>query len=918
MKKKILVLILLALVLIGTSILTFGKKEPVDFSADVKPILNKHCITCHGGVKKNGGLSFLFENEAFAKAESGKSAIIRGDGEHSELIKRLISDDPELRMPYNAPKLNDDEIDILKRWIDEGAKWGEHWAYTTPKETEVPKPFSLLSIFGVKPKGVNNTIDFFVLDKMKEKKLSFADEADKALLLRRVYLDLIGIPPSLAEIQAFEADQRDDAYTRRVDSLLASQKYGEKWASWWLDMARYADTKGYEKDGSRTIWTYRDWVIKALNQDMPYDEFTIEQLAGDLLPEPTKDQLIATAFHRNTMNNDEGGTDSEEFRMAAVLDRLNTTYQVWLSTTFECVQCHSHTYDPFKFEEYYKSLAFFNNTRDEDTQGDHPKLRFYTAQDEKRIDSIKRWLSTTGNTSLVKSTDLFLHTLEPKVHAHYSDQIVDGALYDTKWLGVRTGGSARLRAINLDNKQQFFMNFWTGAVGGKLEIHLDKPSGPILAVIDLPSTNGRQVIQSPISATRGVHDLYLVFKNPSVAHGQPICMIEWFAFRENFPHEKSLDNMNFQKTFLQLVNMQPEGVPIMIENPKDMHRKTNVFIRGNRLSLGAEVQPTVPASLNSFPKGAQRNRLGFAQWIVSKENPLTARTLVNRVWAQLFGRGLVEPLGDMGTQSIPPIHRELLDYLALDLMNTKKWSIKKLIREMVLSGTYKQSSSLNNSNFEKDPQNYYLARGPRFRLSAEQIRDQALAVSGLLSNKMYGPSVMPYQPDGVWMTVYSGESWAKSAGEDQYRRGIYTFLKRTSPYPSFVSFDASSREVCLVDRIRTNTPLQALATLNDPVYLEAAKHLGAIMEKEGNGNLRNGIRVGYKRAMLKDADEKKLKELEHLYQKALIDFSKKPDSAAKFLNEDLAKSNVKVLPSKAAYMLVANAVLNLDEFLTKS
>ncbi|HAT91802.1 MAG TPA: hypothetical protein DCS36_05265, partial [Sphingobacterium sp.] len=279
---------------------------------------------------------------------------------------------------------------------------------------------------------------------------------------------------------------------------------------------------------------------------------------------------------------------------------------------------------------------------------------------------------------------------------------------------------------------------------------------------------------------------------------------------------------------------------------------------------------------------------------------------------------LVEPLGDMGTQSIPPIHRELFDYIALDLMNTKKWSVKKLIREIVLSGTYKQSSSLNNSNFEKDPQNYYLARGPRFRLSAEQIRDQALAVSGLLSNKMYGPSVMPYQPDGVWMTVYSGESWVKSAGEDQYRRGIYTFLKRTSPYPSFVSFDASSREVCLVDRIRTNTPLQALATLNDPVYLEAAKHLGTIMEKEGNGNLRNGIRVGYKRAMLKDADEKKLKELEHLYQKALVDFSKKPDSAAKFLNEDLAKSNVKVLPSKAAYMLVANAVLNLDEFLTKS
>lgn len=913
-----MVLILLALVLIGTSFLTFGKKEPVDFSAEVKPILNKHCITCHGGVKKNGGLSFLFENEAFAKAESGKPVIIRGDAEHSELVKRLIADDPELRMPYNAPKLNDDEIDILKRWIDEGAKWGEHWAYTLPKETEVPKPFSLLGLFGVKPKGVNNAIDFFVLDKLKEKKLSFSDEADKASLLRRLYLDLIGIPPSLAEIQAFEADRSKEAYSRRVDSLLSSPKYGEKWASWWLDMARYADTKGYEKDGSRSIWTYRDWVIKALNKDMPYDEFTIEQLAGDLLPDPTKDQLIATAFHRNTMNNDEGGTDSEEFRMAAVLDRLNTTYQVWLSTTFECVQCHSHTYDPFKFEEYYKSLAFFNNTRDEDTQGDHPKLRFYTSQDEKRIDSIKRWLSTTGNSSLVKSADLFLHTLEPKIHAHYSDQIVDGALYDTKWLGVRSGGSARLKGITLDHKQQFFMNFWTAEVGGKMEIHLDKPTGPILTTVDLPNTSGRQVIQSPINTTQGVHDLYLVFKNPSVAKGQPICMIEWFAFRENFPYEKSLENSNFQKTFLQLVNMQPESVPVMIENPKDMHRKTNVFIRGNRLSLGAEVEPAVPASLNAFPKGAKPNRLGFAQWIVSKDNPLTARTLVNRVWAQLFGRGLVEPLGDMGTQSIPPIHRELLDYLALDLMNSKKWSIKKLIREIVLSGTYKQSSSLNNSNLEKDPQNYYLARGPRFRLSAEQIRDQALSVSGLLSSKMYGPSVMPYQPEGVWMTVYSGESWVKSAGEDQYRRGVYTFLKRTSPYPSFVSFDASSREVCLVDRIRTNTPLQALATLNDPVYLEAAKHLGAIMQKEGNGNPRNSIGIGYRHAMLRDADEKKITALEGLYKKALLDFSRKPEAAAKFLDENLSKNNVKTLPSKAAYMLVANAMLNMDEFLTKS
>ncbi len=918
MNRKLLVLALLALAITCIAIFTFSKKEAVDFSADVKPILNKHCITCHGGVKKNGGLSFLFENEAFAKAESGKAAIIPGDAEHSEFMKRLISDDPELRMPYNAPKLNDEEIDILKRWIDEGAKWGEHWAYTLPKEVDVPKPFSFAGLFGIKPKGVNNNIDYFVQDKLKVKSLTIADEADRTTLLRRVYLDLIGVPPTLAETQAFIEDQSDDAYARRVDSLLASSRYGEKWASWWLDMARYADTKGYEKDGSRNIWPYRDWVIKALNKDMPYDEFTVEQLAGDLLPEPTKDQLIATAFHRNTMNNDEGGTDSEEFRMAAVLDRLNTSYQVWLSTTFECVQCHSHTYDPFKFEEYYKSLAFFNNTRDEDTQGDHPKLRFYTAQDEKRIDSIKHWLAANGNGNVVKSADLFLHTLEPKVHAHYSDQIVDGALYDTKWLGVRNNGSARLKTIALDGKSQLFMNFWTDVAGGKMEVHLKSPNGPLLANVDLPKTSGRQVIQAAIKPTSGIHDLYLVFKNPAVASGQPICMIEWFAFREDFPIGESPENQIFQRNFLQLVNLQPESVPVMIENPKDMRRKTNVFIRGNRLSLGAEVQPMVPESLNDFPKGAPKNRMGFAQWIVSKENPLTARTLVNRVWAQLFGRGLVEPLGDMGTQSIPPIHRELLDYLALDLMNGKKWSMKNLIREIVLSGTYRQSSTLDNKNVEKDPQNYYLARGPRFRLSAEQIRDQALAVSGLLSTKMYGPSVMPYQPDGVWMTVYSGESWVKSEGEDQYRRGVYTFLKRTSPYPSFVSFDASSREVCLVDRIRTNTPLQALATLNDPVYLEAAKHLGDIMVQEGKGDTKKSLNAGYRRAMLKEADPKKIADLERLYQKALKEFSRTPASAAKYVGSDLAKENTKTLPAKAAYMLVANALLNLDEFLTKS
>lgn len=918
MKRKLLVISALAVLIVTVGFFTVHNREEVDFSNDVKPILNKHCISCHGGVKKNGDLSFLFEEEAFANAKSGEPAIIRGDAEHSNLIKRLLEDDPELRMPYNAAKLDDEEIDILRKWIDQGAKWGKHWAYELPETVEVPKSFSFASLFGFKPDGISNNIDYFIQDKLDEKGLSFAEEADKETLLRRLYLDLTGVPPSLAEVNSFINDKSEDAYEKRIDSLLASEQYGEKWASWWLDMARYADTKGYEKDVSRQIWEYRDWVIKAFNKDMPYDQFTIEQLAGDLLPEPSKDQLIATAFHRNTMNNDEGGTDSEEFRVAAVLDRVNTTYQVWLSTTFECVQCHSHTYDPFKFEEYYKSVAFFNNTRDEDTEGDHPRLRFYGEADQLRVDSIKTWLSKYGNEKLLHSTDLFLKSLEPKIHAHYSDRLVNAALYDTKWLGVRNGGNARLRDIQLDGKKLIYLNYWTGNTGGKLEIHKDTIGGGIIAEIDLPNTNGRQVIQAPIAEVEGRHDLYLIFKNPNLGKDQPVCMIEWFAFREPFPNTDAPNSEHIQKSILQLVNTNPSSVPIMIENPKEMRRTTHVFERGNRLALGDVVEPKVPETLNPFPKNAPNNRLGFAQWLVAKDNPLTARTVVNRVWAQIFGRGLVEPLGDMGTQSIPPIHRELLDYLALDLMHEKNWSIKSLIKDMVLSSTYKQSSSLKSKDAQKDPENYYLARGPRFRLSAEQIRDQALTVSGLLSNKMFGPSVMPYQPDGVWMTVYSGEAWKKSEGEDQFRRGIYTFLKRTSPYPSFISFDASSREVCLVDRIRTNTPLQALTTLNDPVYIEAAKSLASIMKKEGKGDLKNSIAAGYQHTMFRKLSEDKLVALEKLYAQALENFEKRPGEAEKFMGENHKAANRNELLTDAAFTLVANALLNLDEFLTKS
>lgn len=907
---------------IGTAILLIGffslrREKRVDFSADVKPILNKHCISCHGGVKKNSGFSLLFEEEAFASTESGEPAIKRGDAAHSNFIKRLNEDDPELRMPYNAPPLSEEEIDVLTRWVNEGAEWGAHWAYDLPESVPVPKPrFSFGGLLGGGGSRFPSNIDYFIKEKHNERGIGFSPEAERETLLRRLHLDITGLPPTPEQVEAFVGDARKNAYELRVDSLLASPHFGERWAAWWLDLARYADTKGYEKDNGREMWAYRDWVIKAFNTNMPFDQFTIEQLAGDLLPEPTKDQLIATAFHRNTMNNDEGGTDDEEFRVAAVVDRVNTTYQVWMSTTFECVQCHSHTYDPIKFEEYYKSYAFFNNTRDEDTFGEHPKLRLYGATEQRRIDSIETWLAQYATPEQLASADLFLTTLEPKYHAHYCDSLENGALADTKWLAMRSGGTARMKAITLDGKDAFYLSYFGAAPNARMEIRVDHPTGQVLVDFTIPPTQGSQVVMVPMQPITGIHDLYLTFRNPSISGEQAVAMVEWMAFRPRLAGAEDPAYEEKVADFIQLLNHQPPAIPIMVENPPDMMRKTHVFERGNWMVHGDVVEPAVPEALNDFPEGAPNNRLGFAQWVVSKDNPLTARTVVNRLWAQLFGRGLVEPLGDMGTQSTPPIHRELLDWLALEFMHGMDWHIKDLLKEMVMAKTYRQSSTIADGAMEADPANEYYARGPRFRLGAEQIRDQSLAVSGLLSDKMYGPSVMPHQPEGVWMTVYSGATWRKSEGEDQYRRGVYTFIKRTSPYPSFVTFDGSSREVCVVDRIRTNTPLQALTTLNDPVYLEAAYHLGKRMAAVADDGIDNGITLGYRLAMQRDLAEEKKEALRKLYDEAYTYYSTHAEALVQFNSDFRAteQGDVRV----AAFSVVANALINLDEFLTKS
>lgn len=752
--------------------------DKIDFNHDVRPIINNKCIACHGGVKESGGLSFMLRESALEKLKSDKFAIIPGNAKGSEIMARITSHDPEFRMPMNEEPLSKEEIKTLEKWINQGAEWQNHWAFEKPIPKELPEIYN--------KDWIKNPIDQFILKKLENQDLLPSDEADKITLIRRASLDLIGLPPTVKEIENFVNDDSIDAYDKLIDRLLASKHFGEHWAAMWMDLARYADSKGYEKDGHREMWKFRDWLIDILNENIGFDEFTIQLLAGDLLPKPSEENLIATAFHRNTMNNDEGGTIDEEYRMAAVIDRVNTTWDVWQGTTFSCVQCHSHPYDPFDHKEYYKFLSFFNNTEDADLPSEIPNLQVYSKDEESRISEL--------------------------------DSII----------------------FNLKSEPTNYKKL--------------------------------KYVQSQRDSIKG-----------------------------------SL-------------------LPIMTELNEEESRETHVFLRGNRLDLGDLVESEVPELLPDLPEGQPSNRLGMAKWIVDENNPLTSRVTVNRYWARLFGRGIVETEEDFGSQGSPPSHPELLDWLALQFQNELNWDVKALLKLIVSSATYKQSSMVSKELLEKDPSNYLLARGARVRLTAEQVRDQTLHVSGLLSDKMFGKSVMPYQPNGVWQTVYSGSKWLKSEGEDAHRRALYTYWRRTSPYPSMISFDTPSREVCVIRRIPTNTPLQALVTLNDPVYIEAANSLGKLMEKGGETKGER-IEKGYLLALGRKPEGMEIEVLKKLFDAA----EKHLDSVGKIeiikseeiVQDEYEDSNSKeqqlqeeiALETPLAY--VANALLNLNEFTTK-
>lgn len=917
MQSKKIILVSILLLAIASSFIFITRRPPVDFTTEVKPILNKNCITCHGGVKQKAGFSVLFRDEALAKTESGKPAIIPGDAANSEMIRRLTLKNPDERMPYKHDALPREDIELLTRWVNEGAKWGEHWAYMPVKETAIPQQGSFFGLINNNSKWASNDIDLFIENKWQAAELTYSQQADKQTLLRRISLDIIGMPAPANFAQQYLTDNNENAYANLVDTLLSSPHFGEKWAALWMDLARYADTKGYERDDSRNIWHYRDWLIHSFNNDMPYDQFLTKQIAGDLLPTATDDDFIATAFQRNTMTNDEGGTDNEEFRTSAVMDRVNTTWQATMGTTFACVQCHSHPYDPFKHDEYYKFLAFYNDTRDEDTYADYPLLRHFNDSLQKELDNLTSWLQENTNTKKATETYTFVKTWQPAINSLTCDSFTNSELSDTKWLAMRNNAVCRLQNVTLTDKTELIFRHNTFADGGIWQIHIDQPNGPVIANIPLnQKTKGWAISQISLIPQTGVHHLYFTYRNSQLSKPDATgVQFDWFYFTNAFAQPGKPGYANAQEKFWQLLNANVPTTPIMMDNPADLHRTTHVFERGNWLVKGDAVDPNVPHALGAMPANAPRNRLGMAQWLTSTQNPLTARTMVNRVWEQLFGTGLVETLEDMGSQGNAPTHPELLNWLSYRFMHTDQWSVKKLIKTVVMSATYRQDSKITPEQLQKDPSNKYYARYSRVRLAAEQVRDQALCISGVISNKMYGPSVFPYQPKGIWLSPWNGAEWVQSTGEDQYRRALYTYWKRSAAYPSMLTFDGVSREVCTVRRIRTNTPLQALTTLNDSAFIDLARKLAVRMKTEAGNNVEAQIKKGYQLATYKNLPNNSLQALLKLHNNALVSFNNDPKKANDFLGKN--ETN-KTDPEMAALAVVANALLNLDELLTKN
>jgi len=1000
---------------------------PVKFDAEIRPLLADRCFACHGpdAAERKAGLRLDIRDAAFTPLTSGHAAIVPGSLEKSQLFQRIAAADAGDRMPPSSfhKTLNDADIRRIGQWILQGAPWEAHWAFEKPARPEPPKI--------ARAEWVRNPIDNFVLARLDVEGLTPAEEADRRTLIRRLSFDLTGLPPSVEDVHAFVRDKRKDAYERLVDRLLAKPQYGEHMARYWLDAARYADTNGYHIDNMRFMWRWRDWVIDAFNTNMPFDQFTVEQLAGDLLPNATEDQKIASGFNRNHMINFEGGAIPEEYRTMYVMDRVDTTSTVWMGLTMHCAQCHDHKYDPISQRDYYQMFAYFNSIAEQGLDANNgnavPMMSAPMPVQAERLTELDK-----------RSAALNEHLkISPEREAAFAKWLeTDAPSYVNRWTPITpaamssSGGATLMRqddgtilvtgtnaakdvyelsaefaqqgitAIRLEALQDPSMprsgpgragngNFVLTGVDFEV-IAPDKPDAPqkikfrtaiadhsqkdfhvskaidgdansgwaadadtkpeprhALFVPEAPfnvDTGARVVIRLRHESGFGSHGIgrfRLTYTTDAMnnqgippaaalALAQPADQrrpeqadaIRTYYLRQNdAEYGRVAEERDWIEYFASSVRKRVPSTMVMgdLEKP----RPTFMLRRGQYDQPEDEVTAATPAFLPAMPATLPNNRLGFAQWLVSPENPLTARVTVNRFWQQLFGLGLVSTSEDFGTQGARPTHPELLDWLATEFI-ASGWDVKEFVRLIVTSSTYRQSARPSPGAIAKDPANQLHARGARFRLDAEQVRDNALALGSLLVPTIGGESVYPYQPEGLWEEVsykggFSAQFYTQGLGPSQlYRRSMYIFWKRTSPPPTMMIFDAPNRENCTVRRGRTNTPLQALVLMNDPQFVEAARAFAERVLLEGGNSPQDRLNFAFETATARQPDADEAAILLNLLEQQQNVYLNDAEAAKAFLDVGDRLPNEALDPAElAAWTVITSTILNLDETITK-
>ena len=1033
----------------------------VSFNRDIRPIISNKCFFCHGPSEKSrkANLRLDLEDEAF-REKDGIAAFVRNSLEDSEAWHRIISDDPDEVMP--PPKFKKEltkaEINTIKTWIEQGAEWEGHWAFIPVKKSDEPKTEM--------PNWVRNPIDSFVLKTLKNNDMKPSPEADRRTLIRRVYFDLTGLPPTPKQINDFILDNSVNAFEKVVDQLMSSNAYAERMTLVWMDASRYGDTSVFHDDGPRDMWPWRDWVLNAYKNNMPFDQFSIEQLAGDLLPNSTDDQKIASGFNRNHATTDEGGVIAEEFRVEYVVDRVKTTGNVWMGLTMECAQCHDHKYDPITQEEYFKFYAFYNNNADPGMQtrrgNTAPMLEIVTPERKKQLDDLiqkqkglaaklngrkkevvpefTNWVKDAAsnlddNNSVLEPSDLIAHLPLDNFTNNKTIDLVretDSCQLqgNAKVIGqAKFGGGIKIEGNgflevknfgNLEHNQSFSYGAWVkiprdnfgGAIlakmdegndfrgydlwmeGGKVGLHvinkwpnnalkvISKSKVPVKKWTHLFVTyngNGKVngveiyidgkkqekatqrdslsqtiITDKPLrlgrryntAQTNGVEIDDVRFYSRSLTQQEvqvlsdsdPISPI--LAIEENkrtkaqkevlLSHYLESKDKTYQEIFRQkkntdksLSDLRSKKLTSMImgDNPPNKMRKTYLLMRGQYASpdKSKEILPDTPAFLPPMKEDLPKNRLGLAKWLMDKDHPLTARVTVNRYWQTIFGRPLVATPGDFGSQGSWPTHPDLLSWLAKDFVD-HGWNIKRTIKQMVMSSTYRQQSTTRPEHLQKDPTNLYHARAPRFRLMGEFVRDNALAISGLLNREFGGPGVKPYQPDGLWVEVsLSGNRrFVRDNGEKLYRRSMYTYWKRSAPHPGLMAFDTPTRETCTLQRQRTNTPMQALVTLNDEQFVEASRAFAQRIIKSPAKNFEDRVDWAFEMATGHPADKLRKEVLKDAYHFQKENFTKEPARADELLKigESIRDTNIDS-KEHASWTILASMILNLDETLNR-